>query len=332
MERLETELPNIRAALDWYLTGGQAEPALRLGSALNRFWRAHGHVSEARGWLSAGLALGDDVPPDVRAKALWVAARQARAQSDHGAAEPLLEQALALFQEVGDLRNAVFALSELGWLALQRRDHLQAFRLCELSLTTARALGDPRAISGALNTLGGVADGAGDHTRARNLHAEALALRRTLGDPLLVANSAYNLGVAGFRDGDLPAAGEAFSECLALAREIGDSVHIAGALCCLGEVALEQGELELAEERLRESIAIFETLGNERAQSECLHGLAGVAAAAERPDEAVRLWAAAEEIRHRLGAPLEPAERAIEQRLRERGVLAPDVASPLVAE
>ena len=82
-----SELDNIRAALDWFLTSGRVEDALRTVSALGRFWRAHGHVSEARRWLSTGLGLAEGVAPDVRADALWTAARQANAQNATGEAE-----------------------------------------------------------------------------------------------------------------------------------------------------------------------------------------------------------------------------------------------------
>ena len=73
LERLEVELPNLRAAIGWALDTGEEELALRITSALGRFWRAHGHAAEARTWLEQGLA-ATDVPDDVRADALWTAA------------------------------------------------------------------------------------------------------------------------------------------------------------------------------------------------------------------------------------------------------------------
>ena len=56
LERIESELPNVRSALDWSLMSGRADLALRIGAALARFWRVHGYVSEARRWLDAALA------------------------------------------------------------------------------------------------------------------------------------------------------------------------------------------------------------------------------------------------------------------------------------
>ena len=87
LDRLEREFDNLAAALEWLLASGRAEDALRAISALERFWRAHAHVSEARRWLSLGLSLAAGaLPADVRAAALRTAALQAAAQSDWGAA------------------------------------------------------------------------------------------------------------------------------------------------------------------------------------------------------------------------------------------------------
>src|SRR5215217_6048991 len=46
--RLETELPNLRAVLDWSLAGGDGETGLRLAGALYWFWWFRNHVAEGR--------------------------------------------------------------------------------------------------------------------------------------------------------------------------------------------------------------------------------------------------------------------------------------------
>jgi predicted ATPase/class 3 adenylate cyclase len=319
LDRLERELPNIRAALDWSLSAGRPELALRIASALGRFWRAHGHAGEARAWLAAALEAGEGAPARLQAKALWTAARQASAQSDHAAATPLLEAALALFRNLGDGREEVFVLSELGWGALRRGDLARAVESCEAALAAARALGDPRTVSGSLNALALVLGERGEHVRARALHEEALALRHRLGDDLLVANSAYNLGVAAFAEGDLERAKYAFEECLVIARRVGDDVHHAASLLMLGDVELLLGDVVRAGELLSESAERYRELGDERSRAECLHGLGGVAAALGRPRDAARLWGVAERLRG--GGELFEAETAIDIRFRETVVL-----------
>ncbi len=101
LDRLERDFDNIGAAIDWLLSSGRAEDALRAISALERFWRGHAHVTEARRLLALGLALAADAPADLRADALWTAARLATGQSDWDAAVPLLEEAQALVPRAG---------------------------------------------------------------------------------------------------------------------------------------------------------------------------------------------------------------------------------------
>ena len=317
LERLEREHDNLRAAIERLLATGRVGEALRAVSALGRFWRAHGHVGEARAWLQQGLASGTAVEPLVRARALWTSGRQATAQGDHAVAVPQLEEALELFRACGATREVVFALAELCLLAGARQDLDEAERLALEAVGLARTLGDARAVSGALNSLAGVAQDRGDYDRVRALYAESLALRRSLQDPLLVANTAYNLGLAAMLAGDLGTATEALEESLALARELGEAIYTAGAACGLGEVALARGETAAAFELLSESLALYTELGDDRVRAECLYGIGGVAAAEGLHLEAARLWGCADAIREGLGFALVDEERQILERSQE---------------
>jgi predicted ATPase len=312
LNHLEDELDNIQAALDWCLLSGRVDDALRATTTLERFWRAHGHVTEARRLLALGLDLASDAPEDVRADALWTAARQATAQSDWEAAIPLLEQALPLFREQRRSREIVFALSELGFIALRRDDRDRAAALCDEALVLARELGDPRATSGVLAILAEVARTHGDHQSALALGDEALELRRELGDPLLVADSSYHLGVAAFAADDIDRANEAFETTLELARELGDWLYTAAALCMLGAIGLLQDDLAHVQARLNESLAIYTEVADDRSTAECLCALGGHSAATGSPSDAARLWGAADG--YRGDNPLEYAEPAIEAR------------------
>ena len=318
MEELEREHDNLRAALDWSLATGSVDDALRAVSALGRFWRGHGHVSEARGWLRAGLESPVAVPAAVRAKALWTEAHQAMAQSDAAAALPALDEALELFRELGDDRSVVFALCELCLVRIQAGDLDEAETLGLEALATARDHDDPRALSAALNTLGILMDERTEYVRARELYAESLALRRTLGNPLLVLNSVNNLAVAALRGGDLEAAESGFEECLALADELDDAVHRASALCALGEIALATSWPDRASPLLLDALVLYGELGDDRMRAECLHVLGGVAAAEDRAQEAAQLWGAADALRERLGASLVAGELDVDVQFRPR--------------
>jgi predicted ATPase/class 3 adenylate cyclase len=309
LERLELELDNLRAALDWCFTSGRVEDGLRCAASLHRFWRGRGHVSEGRRWLSLGLGLGDDVSPLVRARALWTAAHQADAQSDWEAAIPLLEEALALFRESGQGREASFALSELGFIALIQGDRKRAQQLCEEALSLARELEDPRAMSAALNNLGEVCSAMDEHEQALACHDEAVALRRRLGNPELVSASTYSLGVAAFWSGDLPHARAAFAESLSVSRALGEELHSAAQLFMLSELDLLTGELDSAERGIGEAYSIYTRLENDRERAACLVVLGGIAVARGSYETAAQLFGAAEALRG--GAAPERAEQTV---------------------
>jgi predicted ATPase/DNA-binding SARP family transcriptional activator len=312
LDRIELELDNIRSALDWCFSSGRVEEALQAISALERFWRAHGHISEARRWLSLGLGLASEIADEVRADALWTAARQATAQSDWAAAVPPLEEALALFRQQGRNRELVFALSELGFIALRRNDPERATALCEEALAIARSLGDTRASSGVMNILADVARATGDYERAIALSEEALALRRELGDPLLVADSIYHLGLAAFAGGDFDRAEQAFEESLTRVRGLGEEVFTAAALCMVGTVALLRDDLPRAADSLHESLVIYARFEDRRSTAECLCAFAGLEAATGRTEDAARLFGTADALRGE--SPLEYGEPLIESR------------------
>jgi predicted ATPase/class 3 adenylate cyclase len=297
LERLELELDNIRAALDWALSSGRVEDALRAVSALGSFWRAHGHIAEARRWLARALTDVEDVSPEVLANALWWSARLAAAQNDLKAELPHLERALELFRELDRPQETAFALGELGWIALQQGRPDLAEELCEEALAVARETGDAAAISAQLNYIADIYSARGDHLGALAAHEEALELRRTLADPMLVANSTYNLGIAAFENGEIERARKAFEDTLSSGRSLGDVLHTAAADFMLAQLDLYAGDADRAEQRVLGCLSVYTELEDDRSRAECLVLLAGVAAARESFDDASRLFGAAKRLR-----------------------------------
>jgi predicted ATPase/class 3 adenylate cyclase len=296
LELLERELDNIRAALDWFLSSGRAEDALRMTAALSRFWHSHAHITEARRWLSVGLELGDDVPAETRAAALWTAAQQAAAQSDWEAAVPLLEETRELYRETGRRRDESLALSYLAFVSQRRNDLRGAATYAEDALAIARDLGDARAESAALMALGDVRSTEGNHGSAISLYEQGVELRRDLGDPVLVSDAIYNLGLVAFQGGDHARAREVFEESLRDARRLDEPPYIAAAQFMLAELDLLAGNPN-GSERARESLALYSELEDDRSRARCLALLAWAATLNGSLEEAARLLGAAQALR-----------------------------------
>jgi non-specific serine/threonine protein kinase len=101
VNRIETELGNIRAAHTWALRHDPAT-AQRIGAALWVYWAWSGHTAEGRQWLADALAASDATPARVRAKALTVAAGLAFLQGDLPVGAGQIAEGLALAREIGD--------------------------------------------------------------------------------------------------------------------------------------------------------------------------------------------------------------------------------------
>jgi len=129
LDRLEDDLPNLRAALD-HLTSRRPELALRMAADMFWLWDIRGYLSEGRQRLLEVLAATRGDPGD-RARAAFGAGRISAIVGEPAAAVPLLTEAAALGQAAGDNRLPVNALSNLAWSYQLIGDHVRCVSVSE---------------------------------------------------------------------------------------------------------------------------------------------------------------------------------------------------------
>ena len=143
---LEREVGNLRAALEWLLERKKGEEALRLASALQRFWSLPEYLDEGRRFLKQALELSEEsqmaVSSTVRAKALYAAGWLAFKQEDPGYATPLLEESLRLFRSLGDKRGEASALTCLSTFFHDRGEGCKATALLKEGVKLYREIGE----------------------------------------------------------------------------------------------------------------------------------------------------------------------------------------------
>ena len=152
LDRLESELENLRTALQWSNQEGRAETGLRLATALEDFWYMRGYASEGRRWLEDLLARGA-AAPGLRARALDVQGLLALYHSDEAAAVAHFEAAYVLHQEEGDASGAAWALTHRALVAIYQGDTGRATTLLAQVLPAHRDHGDRHGVGWALNYL-----------------------------------------------------------------------------------------------------------------------------------------------------------------------------------
>ena len=181
LDRLDTETPNLRAALEFARESGDAVAALRIAGPLDRYAYLRGHYHEVRQWMDAAVTADPDAPAALRAKALLGGGRLALLQCDYAPAVRRLEAALRLYRELDDAEGVASALQVLGSVAREQGRYARSMELHRESLATAESAGDRWAVANAHNTLGFAAWLQGDFELATAECTTALTVSRELG-------------------------------------------------------------------------------------------------------------------------------------------------------
>jgi predicted ATPase/DNA-binding CsgD family transcriptional regulator len=237
----ERELPNVRVALAWAETGGDAERLLRLAGYLAMFWWSRRHTAEGWAWLERGLAF-DQVSASSRAVGLTVLGVLAHRRDEGALAANLARQARALCEELGDEEGIGAADYLLGLAAYRQGNHVEAKRFYAEALDRLRTAGSAGMAGDALLGLGHIARERGDLTGAAAIFDEALTLQTTVRHGWTRALARYGCATAAHDLGDLPEALAHYRESLRYWEGIEDlgSVAIcleaiASAICGLGD-------------------------------------------------------------------------------------------------
>jgi predicted ATPase/serine/threonine protein kinase/Tfp pilus assembly protein PilF len=271
--RLEVDHDNIRAALQWSLDH-DPDACLRAATGVREFWTIHGHMTEARRWLTAALERSPDAPLRTQWVALHGIAHVARNQGDPVTARRYFEASARVAKEMGDAR--LFALSNHGLgLAAEMEGDLEAAQTYwKACLVAVRRENFDKMVANTLNALGELARQQGDFVQAREYYEQALE----------------------------PARRAEFHDC------------VSAVLGNLGTIAFENGDLRAASGYYRDSLTSAQQIGSKDGIAFALDGLAMVAARQSTWERAGRLAGAAEALRGQIGHEPDPADRAMRAR------------------
>ena len=310
LRRLETEMPNLRAALGYCLDNDVSD-GIELAGTLMRFWVFHAHLTEGRRWLDQLLAAGTESPPEVRALGNYAAGALAYAQADYPTALSRFQEAIREYETLGNLAGRGDALTFMGNVAWRQGDYPRAAELHRRSLAIGRGLGDERRVAAVLNNLGLVLVDQGDYTQARALYEESMGIKQRLGDELGALSSLHNLGIVAAHEGDWERALELQQTALETGRSLGDKRIASAALIEIGNGSLRLGNAGSAGEAFLEALGLLEEIADPLRSVQCLEGLAMVVLELGEQELAGELFGIAGAERARLGTPIAPGEAAL---------------------
>lgn len=260
LERLAGELDNLRASLEWSLEHAP-DAFVRLVDALYRFWYIRGHYREGLRWYErARIRVAAE--PSAGADVLKRGAALAFACREFSLARSLIDEALFVYRKLDDKPNSVRCLTLRGLIATNGGEHEGAVVILEESTALAREVGDESLLSFALANLGHAALAAGDLDLADTASLEGLELQRALPqerqDLSAIGATLGNLGVSALLQGRLAEAGTRLAESVSVRRGTRDALGLASAFTGVAALAAKEGAFARAARLLGAADAVRE--------------------------------------------------------------------------
>ncbi len=251
LSRLERDHDNIRTALERTTALPDAPSAIRLGSAMWRYWQKRGHLAEAQRRLSriaAEPSSRDD--PVLRARLMEALGGVGWWQADLESMVEAYEEALALWRSIGDTREIANALYNLAFRYAGQsspgEDGGEGLRLMEEALALYRQADDDRGTANVLWGIGNYHYFASEPDQGADLFREALAIFERVGDRTMAAWSQHMLGSALVRRGRLDEAHQPLRSALRTFHDDGDISGLALVLDDLATESVAHGHLSRA--------------------------------------------------------------------------------------
>ncbi len=310
--RIEAEHDNVRTALRWSLDARKVKEAAHLGAAMARFWARRRLLNEGWAWLHELRQHEDGLSTALRARVLsgvGLLAFEIGEPAGTAQARPT-EEALALYQQLGDRRGIEICIRLLGMVETERGNYERAGSLQDEAIALARERGDVVEEAEALRQRGYAAAKQGDYALATRALEKSLALARQVGTQRSVGFALGHLAQAYHYLEQSDRAIPMLQEALAILQAVQHGTGTAYFLNVLGLVRLAVGDHEGAETAYRECLTFAREIGYKWAIAQSLIGFGALGAARGDQERAVRLLAAADAMLTMIEYAIPSAEQA----------------------
>jgi predicted ATPase/class 3 adenylate cyclase/DNA-binding CsgD family transcriptional regulator len=244
LQRLEAEMPNLRAALD-HAAVTEPEVALRLADALSLFWLFGGRYREGDAAYAGALDAAGEEPTALRGRVMWGRANLGVYGGVYENAPGWAQAALEIGEACGDLGLQARCYDTLG-LMTAFGDPGAARKLLDRSAALATEAGDEWCRIDALQLLAWCWLWQDEFDAARPILDQAYEAATQLGYRWGIAWHWCSLALEALYKGRLPEALELFARTVAMSAEVGESVTSGLANCFIAGIQLMGGDAQRA--------------------------------------------------------------------------------------
>ncbi|MEV0011807.1 AAA family ATPase [Streptomyces sp. NPDC047973] len=276
--RIDSELPNLRRAMECSLESpDEVHLAQYLAGTLWFYWAGCGRLSEGRHWLEHVLE-EETPYDHSRLKALWVLGYVAVLQGDRVGAVSALQECREEGERSGDATAAAYAAHRTGCLSLVTDDPVRAEELLRDALARYQEIGELNSnVLMAQVELGMAVAFRGDLDAAATICAEVREICEDHGERWTLAYALYVLGYAALESGFSGRARRMIGEALSIAHTFHDllgtvlSLELLALITVVEGDAVEASALQGAADRIWPSVGLplFGSAHYGRPRAEC---------------------------------------------------------------
>jgi len=258
-DRLETDIDNLRAAIDRSAVHGHLDTALAIAAALGPFWLRRNHSAEGQQTVIRLIDRADDLDSPEFAAATAVAGFNANWLADPKTAFRMGELSVAAYRRLDNRAALAEALASLSFATIAH-DPSVALVVNDESVAVYRDLDDIRGEGQALLARSTTLFVLGRLAEARTTVERSIELSREAGDVYFEIFSSSLLGRIEQVMGDLEAAIATYRSSLERSRSLDLTIGVAMGLENFAELAIQGGDvrrgirLGAAAERLKEEL------------------------------------------------------------------------------
>ena len=314
VHRSEAEQENMRTAIEWGLARNP-ESSLIIASNMLVATAIGGYSVEGFGWLRDNMRAMETtlpvIPPPLRAKALAALSFAYTSLGREREASACAEQSIALHRQLDDKRWLASMLL-LGTRALESSGKLvEAETALKEALVLAQSDNNVFVSTWVLNALGRItAKLHGDLDTASRLIEESIRLSEDAGLPGQVADAYEVRGFLAAYSGHYEEARLWFEKSIDSYRVVEADFNILLNKSNLAHLERQFGHHQQALERYRETIVGFRNVGQPGAVAHQLECFGFLAMAGDQNERALKLFAAADALREKVGSPMTSEEQA----------------------
>ncbi len=301
---LDHHRDNHARMVDWALSRGRVDEALRVCVAQRPYWMVRALAFEGSRVLERALASDPDgQSPHLRARAL---ALHAELRLDLDPVPRVMTLALCALEAARACREAgaaASALTTMAALCLRTGALEEGQQHADRAREWVSQVSDPLTETAILEVLAQLARRRGETARASAYLEQSIALAEKLGDRWSVARCLHVLGSIAAEHRDFARARDLFTEALSVFGELEAAPATAHCAQDLGRLYLAQGEVLAAREPLATCLRVSFTSGQRIAVASALEALAELALAEDEAERAAALVGVAADLRTSLERP-----------------------------